>query len=118
MLWDRETEQHGIAGDQQKPQASDEQNIRGTVEGIGFGIKYAVLDKGPDDNLMIWQSRQSSNPGGKLRATEKAGAKRNGRKGCRPERGGGGNWDKNTVLRLHRGKYREVVLVSERRPLR
>ena len=61
------------------------------MEGIWLGIKYAVLDKGPDDSLMIWQSRPSkdgSNPGGKLRATEKGGDKKNVRKGCRP--GGGG----------------------------
>lgn len=83
------------------------------MEGIWLGIKYAVLDKGPDDSLMIWQSRPSkdgSNPGGKLRATEKAGAKKNGRKGCRP-----GGWG---VLQLHRGKFRELVLMSGRRPLR
>ena len=61
------------------------------MEGIWLGIKYALLDKGPDDSLMIWQSRPSkdgSNTGGKLRATEKAGAKKKGRKGCRA--GGGG----------------------------
>ena len=88
------------------------------MEGIWLGIKYAVLDKGPDDSLMIWQSRPSkdgSNTGGKLRATEKAGAKKMAERAA--GQGVEGNWCKNAVLQLHRGKCKELVLVSGRRPL-
>ena len=77
----------GVVGDQPKPQASDEQNISETVEGIWLGSKYAVLDKEPSPSLMTWQSkacRDGSGPSGKMSATEKAGAKRNGRTGHKP----------------------------------